>query len=219
MRSTAGTAKRANEATESAAKHPDRANEPTFSAVERMAMIGGIASSAGRTESGANRRNKATTIGLEGIAAMGGIVPASGGKVGVDRAGRLSAHTGWAGSGHLCPPALPHRMAMLEERARGQKATEGGMVRQDSGRRSGSDRSSGIRTVAITSARTSVRSGSSPGAGHRAGEADPGEGLLYPVHHPAAPAQKPDCTPNFEVSGCGPAKGCRMRGSRPHQRR
>jgi hypothetical protein len=94
MRSAERSGKRANEPAEPAAWRPDRANEPTVGAVARMAPIGGIASSPRRTESGANRLNIATMIGQEGIAAIGGIVPASGDKVGVARAGRRSAHSG-----------------------------------------------------------------------------------------------------------------------------
>ncbi len=70
---------------------------------------------------GASRQNKATIIGEEGIAPIGGILPTSGGSFRVARGGRRSVHR-VGGIGATCAQATPpHRMAMVEHGARGRE--------------------------------------------------------------------------------------------------
>ena len=77
---------RANEPTEPAARERDRANEATVIAVERMAPIGGIATSR-RSERGLRKPATKPMIGPAGIAPIGGILPVPGGYRRVARAG------------------------------------------------------------------------------------------------------------------------------------
>jgi hypothetical protein len=88
--------------------------EATYIRLERIASIGRITKSLGHHASGANRRNKATTIAVEWI--INGWRNCADGwwQSFLSPEPGDSRSIGWAGWRHLCPLAQSDRMAMLE---------------------------------------------------------------------------------------------------------
>jgi hypothetical protein len=123
-RSAEGSAKRANEATESAAQHPERANEPIASAVERMVPIGRIASSPRREGVARTGKTKPRSSKRKGSHRSEGFSRSLVATFGSPEVGDLRS-IGRAGSGHLCQPNSPDRMARLQKRAGGRHGPSG----------------------------------------------------------------------------------------------
>jgi hypothetical protein len=101
-------------------------------------------------------KTKPRSIGKEGTAPIGGILPASGANDQLARSGRRSAHrVSVIGAPRPIDPATPDGQG----RGGGQQmgATEAGMVRQNPRRRSGSGCSRDRGTASMTPARGPVR--------------------------------------------------------------